>query len=163
MENAQLQPLAHLSQLVHLSGRYIDNASTRANSSPADNPQANTCIQSAVLTLSVWMRARRREKEDTHVFVFHHSASDYFFGGESKFMLQELSQNLLCVCVCVCMCLWVREKERKLEFIYNLMQVHFIFIFIHRLCIQGRRLPPDQKTPKWVVLEGNYKLPCFDI
>ncbi len=53
MENAQLQLLAHLSQLVHLSGRYIDNAFTRANSSLADNPEANTCIQSAVLTLSV--------------------------------------------------------------------------------------------------------------
>lgn len=69
MENAQLQLSAHLSQLVRLSGQYIDSPLTRANSSPTDNPQANTSIQSAVLTLecvrlSVRMREGGKERDD---------------------------------------------------------------------------------------------------
>lgn len=74
LQNAQLQLLAHLSQLVLLSGQFIDDPFTRANSSLTDNLQAKTSVQTTALTVSV---CKRRENKGTcmclitwHLIVF---------------------------------------------------------------------------------------------
>lgn len=83
---------------------------TCANNRPTDNPRTNDLMQSALLTLSVWMTEWGEGRRC--VCVFHRSASDcLFFCFLGKYMHQEVTARSCCACVC--MCLWVRGKERE--------------------------------------------------